>query len=886
MSDNSARIRMLALRAAAFAALAPFAICDAFAAEPVGEEKPSSDRPDSRAKTKAMEGIVVTGTRLKVGTTEGPQDVQVYTRERIDESGQTTISGFLNTLPDVSVSFTEGGSQSRAGETSVRLHGMPSGTTLVLINGRRVQDSAITLGTSFATNFFDLNNIPLSAVDRIEVLPEGASAIYGSDAIAGVVNIVLKKNLSGTEASVRYSHAASLDQWDADLAFGRQWTGGAFMLIGSLQKRDSLDGADRAVTATQDHHAQGIDTRSLSCPTPNIFGIGGAALPGLGVPYAAVPAGYAGPPSIAQFAGTAGTLNKCSLGALKTYVPKTQREGMYAQGYVEGPRSVQLFGEMLASHVKNDFRFRPASASATLASQAYTVPANNPYNPFGTRVGIGGVFADSPQSFGSDANFFRPVVGLRGDFARDWEWETAAMYARDHETYTSGNLVQDRAGIQAAFNAGNPALNPFIDAPLGSPEFTRAYIHDYVQQYTAYDMGAEGFARGTLFRLPAGAVQAVVGAEYHDYRLYTDNGNYANVVYGPPGTPTTYSRKSYAVFGEARVPIVPGSGSLPNLEAIAAVRHDHYDDFGGTTNPQYALEWRPINRLMVRATYGETFRAPPLYDLYSPRSQISLVLNDPQRGNRQVVVTGESGGNPALQPETGKSESFGIQYGADAVRGLHATVTWWRIKEKNNIQSIPAQTLVNNEGVVPGAVVRDAAGNLVLVSAVLQNFGEIKVEGISSQVAYTYPSALGLWTPSIAATYTYRYDVQLTPGAPTISGVSKAQDTNLWAPRWKGLAALGWRQGPASITGTARYVGPYGDYSSTRRIGDVWYFDLNAKYAFPKSTFGDVYVELGGINIFDRQAQVSNNTNGNNGFDPGQYDIRGRVIYARLGSSF
>ena len=852
------------------------------------DEKKSSETKQPAGDVQQLQGVVVTGTRLKVGTTEGPQDVQIYTRERIDQSGQTTISGFLNTLPDVSVSFTEGAFQSRAGETTVRLHGMPSGTTLVLINGRRVQDSAITLGTSYASNFFDLNNIPLSAVDRIEVLPEGASAVYGSDAIAGVVNIVLRKGLAGVETSARYSHAEDLDQWDADIALGNQWAGGGFMLLGSFQKRDALAGFDREVTATQDHPGQGIDSRFTFCPTPNVFGVGGRNLPGLGAPYAAVPAGFTGTPSIAEFADTAGTLNKCSLRASTSYVPETQREGLYAQGYLDGPKSVQLFGELLATHVRNDFHYLYSTAVGTATSQTYTVPATNPYNPFGATVGIGAVFADADTSFHSDAYFVRPVIGVRGELGPDWEWETAVVYGRDHETYTFGNGVQDRLGIQAAFNAGNPALNPFVDGPLGSPAFASAYIHDYIQHYTAYDFGAEGFARGTLFRLPAGAVQAVAGAEYHRYRLYTDNGNYANVVYGPPGDPTTYSRHSYAAFGEFRLPILPGANALPGLEAIVAVRYDHYSDFGGTTNPQYALEWRPANRWLVRATYGETFRAPPLYDLYSPvltRSPGAFV-NDPQTGHQQVPVTTLTGGNPSLQPETGITESLGVQYGGESAQGLHATLTQWRIKERRNIQAIPPQTLVNNEGAVPGAVVRDAGGNIVLVNSTLANFGEIKVEGITSELAYTFESSVGRWTPSIAATYTYRYDVALTPGAAPISGLAQAQDTNLWAPRWKGFATLGWKSGPASITGTARYVGSYGDYDSARHIGDVWYFDLNAKCAFAKSMFGSAYIEVGGINIFDRQAQVSNYVLGSTGYDPGQYDIRGRVIYARLGSNF
>ena len=868
------------------------------------QSPPKSDAtkaPSSKSRSSSTHGstsseqlaeVIVTGTRLNLKQSEVPQEVNVYTRQQIEQSGQTNLSGFLNTLPEVSTSFTEGAFQSMSGQTTVKLHGMPSGTTLLLVNGRRVQDSAITLGTSFASNFFDLNYIPLAAVDHIEVLPEGASAVYGSDAIAGVVNIILKKEFSGAAASARYSWAADLPQWDFDLEIGKQWEGAGFSLIGTFETRSLLNGFDREVTATQDHSAQGgLDTRVSYCPTPNIYGVNGANLPGLNAAYAAVPPGYTGKPSVAEFSGTAGILNQCSLYALSSTVPQTRRGGLFAQGYLDVNDSVQLFAEFLGSAVRQYFNYTPYPAFAIPQFQFFTASAANPYNPFGTTVGVGGIFAYAPLTYESDGSIIRPLLGLRGGFGSDWQWESTVVYSHDWESYTYTNSVVDRAAVETRFNSSDPAIafNPFIDVPFDSPGFDSTAFHDYVQHYSASDLGVQGFARGTLFHFAGLPFQAVLGSEYHHSRLYTDNGNYANETLGPPGIPATYQRNSYAVFAESSIPIL-GNSTHPSepmkLQATVAVRFDHFSDFGSTTNPQYGLQWRPIGGLLLSATYGDTFRAPPLYDLYSPViHNYPNFLHDPQQNNQFVPVTILNGGNPNLQPETGSTHTLGLVYRSEAIP-LDATVTQWRIEEKGNIQELPAQSLVNNPDIQPGSVVRDPSGALVLVNDTLLNFGTIDVQGVDFALKYNYRSPLGVWTPALAGTYTYRYQLCLTPSTPVVNAVSQAQDSGTWAPRWKGSASLGWAQGNLVTSGMARYVGSYADYDSARRIGDVWYFDLSAKYSWNRGALGTPFLEVGGVNIFNRLPQVSRYAFGDIGYDPSQADIRGRFLYVRVGDKF
>jgi outer membrane receptor protein involved in Fe transport len=210
----------------------------------------------------------------------------------------------------------------------------------------------------------------------------------------------------------------------------------------------------------------------------------------------------------------------------------------------------------------------------------------------------------------------------------------------------------------------------------------------------------------------------------------------------------------------------------------------------------------------------------------------------------------------------------------------------WGMRQKGNIQQLFAQTLVNNPDIEPGRVVRDPNGTLVSVDDTLLNFGTIDVRGVDFSLKYKYRSPFGVWTPALAGTYTYRYDLSLTPSTPAVNAVSQAQDTATWAPRWKGSASLGWAQDNVAVSAMARYVGPYADYDSARQIGDVWYFDLNGKYTWSRSALGTPFLEMGGVNIFNRLPQVSRYAFGEIGYDPAQADIRGRFLYVRLGAKF
>jgi outer membrane receptor protein involved in Fe transport len=254
-------------------------------------------------------------------------------------------------------------------------------------------------------------------------------------------------------------------------------------------------------------------------------------------------------------------------------------------------------------------------------------------------------------------------------------------------------------------------------------------------------------------------------------------------------------------------------------------------------------------------------------------------------------VPERSGGNAQLRPERGTSESFGIVYVSEAIEGLELSLTQWRLKESETIESnVPPQYIVDNAAAFPGRVVRDPSGSIVLVDDSLVNFGSIEVAGLDYHANYARSTRAGVWSGSLSLAQTYRYRAQLVAGGQTTNQVSVADDTSTWAPRWKGAIDLGWHHGPLDVHLDGRYVSRYQDYDSTREIGNVWLSDAHlrldaSKYYMSRSAFGrGVYLEAGAVNLFNRAPQYSNYASSLLGYDPTQADIRGRYLYVTVGA--
>lgn len=840
--------------------------------------------------------VVITGSRLQGDVMNSPQDVKVYSREQIDLSGASTVSQFVNTLPEASLSITENGFQSLSGTTTVQLRGLPVGTTLLLLDGRRVGTSGAA--QAYGLTYFDLNTIPLAAVDRIEVVSQGSSAVYGSDAIAGVVNIVPKAKFSGLQANARYGFATGTHEDEVDVAWGGTWDKASLLMVGSYLTRAELPAYGRALTSDNNYEAYGGRNADFyMCPDQaNVYALGGGNLPGLAAPYAAVPAGYTGAPSRQEFAATAGLLNRCSLFKYVSLIPGSERAGVVLRGTYQPVSGVELYSNLLLSHTQQFGHNAPPIMYGAPGFQLYTVSARNPFNPFGEPVGV----SDMVSALGRETqdlrtNYLNAVLGARGTLPASWDWDIGVSDSEDHTLYTQTNW--DTAKVRAALASADTAtaLNPFVAAPPGSPALLASLITGDHVDSLGRAMVITATLRGRIPALPAGLAGLAVGGEYERDTLFQDR-----FYYPGPTQRTNFHRNSDAFFAEARIPVLaPRSATAAQdlLDVTVAGRRDHDDQFGSQLTPQFGVELRPSSGLLLRASYSKAFRAPDLIDLYALQAHSDhAVVLDPLRGDLLETVGLTTGGNPSLRPERGLARSFGFLYsGTGVLEGLRVSVTHWHLAETSAIQKFPAQVIVDNAALFPGAVTRaqSCAGAqpcpIVAVNATYQNFGRLDLAGLDYQVAFARSTRIGALTPSLTASQTYRYQATLAPASRASDGVSIARDTGNWAPRWKGTAALNWAWLGWSAYLGGRYVGRYQDYDLSRMIGNFWTVDANLTCKIGRAVspgtrhWQELDVRLGGVNVLNRLAQFSNFESGFVGYDPTQGDMRGRFLYARVG---
>jgi iron complex outermembrane receptor protein len=846
------------------------ALCTSFGVG-VAVGQPVADDADSRAANpQAVETILVTGTRLGLNSF---QEVRTYDRERIDASGQTTVADFLATVPEVSINSLE----STYGATSVRLRGAREGSTLILVNGRRTQAST---GGAALIGFFDLNTLPLSMIERIDVQPTGSSAVYGGEALAGVVNIILKSQFDGVEAGIAYKSASDTDEELVTAGAGWNWDSASLSIMGSYLERTALSGSEREITSSADYTRFGgpnLGSPFFGVPA-TILSVSGN-LPGLGSNVAAVPRGSTGVGlQPADFAGTAGQQNLGTFNYYQDLVRPTTRTGLLVNANYRLRRGTELFAELLASEFKDDALTTPPALLQT------TVPATNAFNPFGTAVRASGVVRGTEPlaTFTFRDELFRPLLGARGQLG-EWYWEATGLVSRDR----GGQVIYGQpnpASMTAALASADPsaALNPFVDGPMASPAmlssiFSEQIVTDWEGDATVLN----GFARSSVLSLPAGTLGLVLGGEYEESGLERGMDE---------------DRSSRAAFMELRAPVLASRGAPREVLALhAAARFDDYSDFGTEDTWQLGIEYRPAEPLLLRATHGTAFKPPTLYALGAPVMSAPFPVIDPQRNRETAVVIASQSGNPDLEPTTGTSSALGVVWSASKAHELAVSFTAWALEIDRAITLPGTQYIVDNESLYPERIVREPAasgevGRLVSVDGSYINFGSMEEEGIDASVSWTVRTAVGELRPSIAATYMTKFVGASAPGGPDVDRLSRAQRDGIFAPRAKATASVRWNAGAAlDVSFAGRYVGRYYDYTPTRTLGEHWYLDaavdlaVGAMVDAERRAVAGLGVSVSVANLTDELPPYSAHFRG---YDIYNYDLLGRTILLRVRMDF
>ena len=783
----------------------------------------------AQGQEQKLERITITGSNIRRTDTETVAPVEIITREEIEKSGKATVADVLRSIPANSGnSYSESFSNSFApGASGISLRGLGQKATLVLINGRR------TAGYGFAQNlqdtFVDLNSLPASAIERIEVLKDGASAIYGSDAIAGVVNVILRKDFRGAEVAAGAGYFEGKKDYRASVVGGFGDLGSdKFNIFGVLDyyKRDLVMLADTKFGEDRDYRDEqgGRNFQSLTGGGTWRQLTAGGALTNVHQATAgctgqvitaaqAVERGFILPNNAFNLPGN--TFCAKDFNYAFTAVPSTERIGTLLRGTVDLLPTLQLFVEGAYSSVESFQKFQePFFAGTTGLNQ--TAAGLRPFtyninfapgvagNPFATPARYVGVLADlGTRDTDIKSDTMRFLGGMKYSFW-GWEAESALGWAENEVTATSFNRLS-LPGTSAVFGVGT-GVQPPVPTSTGStynlnqPGTNSAAVRD--QMRINFDRKASSElqfvdtrASTEIGTLPGGAIGLALGAEYRSEKLKDEADPRAlrGEVLGQGITTTDGSRHNLAIFSELALPLTN------TLEAQLALRNDSYSDFGSALTPKVGMKWRPSAELMFRANWGRGFRAPTLPEISPSVATFFVQVIDPTQppATQVTQISGVFAGNPNLDAEKSRSTTVGFVY--EPSNNLNFAVDWYELNWSNIVGSDSFQSIVNSGD---ARVIRDpVTGLIVTVLNNFRNFSSQLTSGFDFDMRHRLPTTFGRFTTRLNTSYIHKYEVE---------GDEFAGRNGFGSiPRLRGFLSLDWQQGPFTVTGRANYIHSY-----------------------------------------------------------------------------
>jgi iron complex outermembrane receptor protein len=840
---------------------------------------------DETPSDSELNEVVVTGTLLRGTAPVGANLIEV-SRDAVAETGVASTNDLLATIPQISNFNTIPRGTAGFGQpiplTNLRGLGASGGTTtLVLVDGHRLVGSAIL------QTYADPSIIPPGMIDRVEVLPDGGSAIYGSDAIGGVINFITRRKLNGAEVNGQYGFADNYKSTDANLTVGRDWGRSSFMLSYAYAWHDNLLGIDRDYVTQNNTPNGGTDFRATTCAPGNLT-IGGVsyALPGR----------------------QPNTTNRCDTSDFVDIVPSEHRHSVYGTYNQEITDSLDF-------SLTGYYSLRETNARTAQLVTTGTITSANPFfRPVGTETaqsvafGYDTVFGpnlSNPAKF--DSWGFTPTLtmGLAND------WQIRGMLNYGHSYSSTRERVINAAAAASALAATTPAtaLNPY-DLTATNPSVLQA-IYDNTNFSEAKQELAElrAVADGRVFTLPGGDVRLAIGAEYHyenlDPRLVNGPSTASIVV------TSRSSRNVKSVYGELLVPVFGtdnGRAGLRGLDVSLSLRYDDYSDVGHTTNPKIGFTYRPLESLSFRANYGTSFHAPSLADTsntidsritFLPLSPWRTASSPPSDLFRPTFFI--SGGTPTLKPEEADTYSIGMDFRSTFVDGLNVSLTYFNIRFRDaiGIGAIFAGSSYFADPTNAGLYilnptidqVRNMAGGVrldafasyeaafagappyVVADVKRYNRGAINTDGLDFSTSFSRRTDFGSWSASVGGTYLL--DRESSSSKANVFSDNLRNGTgrlNLVAAASVRIAAV-----TARATYSYRDGYPILGLVNQTRVASFAPVDLYVGYDFAD----DLNVSLHVDNAFDRDPPyVNNNTGTGNG------STYGRMIGIGLRKSF
>lgn len=839
-------------------------------------------KADAGTSASAMpEGVVVSSVPLRDNADAKPPIV--IGRRELDSLGATTATEALNAISQNAFLFPEG--RFASGAQYAQMRGLGPDTLLILINGRRTWPSA----TSQASNAVDLNMLPLSAVERIEITPAADGVTSGTDATGGIINFVLRQKLAAPIVDLRYGGAAGgAQQRRGTLHVGTD--GLRFKGITSIDFADQtgLLGAKRKRWSNP-VNAQSGDLQSLLSPFGNIASVDGSNLPGLNAPIAGVPLEDLSPgTSVEDFVPTAGRPHQGNLLPHYSIVPDSARKSVFASFSYIPNASLTLSTELLYAEHRSDFHLPPA------ALLGMPVPATNFYSPFDVTVLSFRLIPElGPQSQSVSSTLTRASVALhvrRGD----WSGGLSVLYSDEAVTSTMHNTLDlaPEGAVRRALASAVPeeAIDPFKAGSLGTPEQLRRLLAaDPSDRLHTGGMQLLAQAEGPVTRTPAGPVTLMLGTEWRQEAALLDR----HVLGG-----FDEDRDIRSAYLQLRAPLVSSDAALPGVHELlvsAGGRMDQHEGMRRIFRSNYSLTWLPIPRLTMRLLQGQSYRPPSIYETHLPRTVTPVAVHDPIRNDEPRLVEATVGGNSTLKPQTATTLTAGVT--VEMGTPVHSTLTvdYWQIRMKDRISVLAPQTLLTRESQFPDRITRvDRTGPVAAIDASYINTAQLDVSGIDLAVRAKFSTrAAGEFTPSLRTTWFNSFRCIEAPGAAPVERLNLASESGS-VLRWRAIFSLDWSLGRYRVSTTAHYSPSYDDAVSGVRTGR----ELSSKTLIDLQwtvALGDAFgtngaldefsLTAGAHNLFNVQPDVAD-VGRTVGFDPSQGDLMARTLYVGVTKQF
>ncbi|NQY86161.1 MAG: TonB-dependent receptor [Colwellia sp.] len=895
-------------------------------------------------ETESIEKIVVTGSLIKRADLEGSSPVTVFDKDMIEKSGAQNMIDIANNLTINSGSRFTNENVALSGTSQFNIRGLGPGSTLTLINGRRA--GIAPAATNLGNQFFDINQLPIAMIERIDFLTDGASSTYGSQAVAGVANIITRQGFEGLELSGRYQ-SSSNDAYDINLVAGAASDKGSVNIYAtvtgqSVNYRSDFDFINARVGGNGDPSASKFLSSTGSPGSYYLADTSGAEI---------VTSGAAIADPNCEAAGGILKSGSCRLSFIDqlAIIPDENRLQVFSEFEYDVTDKVRAYGE---------FSFSRNKVQAILGAPFYSnglaqwgrmyIPGDHPFNFFvenDTNDGLTYIGAenwdssihqgadlvgksrpfgysttgDSPSGLNNhidmEYNYHRVVTGAEIELSDTWTIDTSYVYAVGTKESTTrlglSKTTFNDALLAGAFNPfGSAHSNPTLVSPKdgtsvagNSTQALANVIHDLTSNTDSEQQVVEAIASGELFDIDSGTVSLAVGTQYR-YEKYTytpDSLSAKGLGLGStPDASIDGETNVYAIFSELLIPV------SENIELQTALRYEDYDTVGSTLDPKVAVLWSINDELTLRSSYGTSFQAPT--NLQTGTTSGAQFITDSVTYESGVGVCGAGDSNLVflttkgtddLEPSKAKNWNLGLVY--QPTDNFMIKADLWSFKYEDLIaQDSSATGIVNNlcDGIAEGGtprvddrIIRSGEGQLREITLNYVNTGSVETSGLDISVNYDLDIAdYGNMSFGLDSTYVNKFDIVAFDGDDVVDGAGSYNSANAFKamPELRANFRVSWNLGNHAIYTSARYISSYdNDLTSEENdeIASHTTIDVKYSYSFASQNYGETSLSVGANNLFD-QAPPSLGENVRPGYDATTHDIRGRVLFVSFKQSF